>query len=281
MKDFQWNTKGSSLSTIDGIKLETACFGPSPTDAPTIVLLHEGLGCITLWRSFPEQLAICTGCGVFVYSRAGYGASDTVPLPRPLDYMTQEAQALSGVLDTLNINKAVLLGHSDGASIAAIYAGSTQDHRIRGLILLAPHFFVESISIEAIKQARKEYYSGTLREKLSIYHQDVDAAFNGWCDAWLNKNFKSFNIADNIDYLRIPTLAIQGVDDPYGTLAQIDELEQRSYAPVEKLILTNCKHAPHLEKQQECLSAIQIFLKRLWHMEGIFDSSQSNDFVNT
>ena len=281
MKDFQWNTKGSSLSTIDGIKLETACFGPTPTNAPTIVLLHEGLGCITLWRSFPEQLAIRTGCGVFVYSRAGYGTSDTVPLPRPLDYMTREAQALSGILDTLNINKAVLLGHSDGASIAAIYAGSTQDHRIRGLILLAPHFFVESISIEAIKQARKEYYSGTLREKLSIYHQDVDAAFNGWCDAWLNKDFKSFNIADNIDYLRIPTLAIQGVDDPYGTLAQIDELEQRSYAPVEKLILTNCKHAPHLEKQQECLSAIQFFLKRLWHMEGIFDSSQSNDFVNT
>ena len=281
MKDFQWNTKGSSLSTIDGIKLETACFGPSPTDAPTIVLLHEGLGCITLWRSFPEQLAICTGCGVFVYSRAGYGASDTVPLPRPLDYMTREAQALSGILDTLNINKAVLLGHSDGASIAAIYAGSTQDHRIRGLILLAPHFFVELISIAAIKQARNEYYSGTQREKLSIYHQDVDAAFNGWCDAWLNKDFKSFNIADNIDYLRIPTLAIQGVDDPYGTLAQIDELEQRSYAPVEKLILTNCKHAPHLEKQQECLSAIQFFLKRLWHMEGIFDSSQSKDFVNT
>ena len=104
MKDFQWNTKGSSLSTIDGIKLETACFGPSPTDAPTIVLLHEGLGCIALWRSFPEQLAICTGCGVFVYSRAGYGTSDTVPLPRPLDHMTQEAQALSGILDTLNLS---------------------------------------------------------------------------------------------------------------------------------------------------------------------------------
>jgi len=276
-----WKNPRAQHIQVGKAKLEAQCYGPSPSEAPTIIMLHEGLGCVALWRDFPAQLTKATGYGVFVYSRAGYGASDTVPLPRPLDYMTQEAQALSGVLDTLNINKAVLLGHSDGASIAAIYAGSTQDHRIRGLILLAPHFFVESISIAAIKQARNEYYSGTLREKLSIYHQDVDAAFNGWCDAWLNKDFKSFNIADNIDYLRIPTLAIQGVDDPYGTLAQIDELEQRSYAPVEKLILTNCKHAPHLEKQQECLSAIQIFLKRLWHMEGIFDSSQSNDFVNT
>ena len=279
MKDFQWNTAGLSSHTFDGITLETACYGPSPADAPTIILLHEGLGCIALWRSLPEQLVEHSDCGVFVYSRAGYGASDTVTLPRPLDYMENEAKALSGILDALQIKKSVLLGHSDGASIAAIYAGSAQDHRVRGLILIAPHFFVEPISIKAIEKARTDYDSGVLKEKLSIYHQDVDAAFNGWCDAWLDQKFRDWNIADNIDHLRIPVLAIQGTDDPYGTLAQIDELEQRSYAPVEQVILANCKHSPHLEKQQETLNAIQHYLKLLWQMEGGFDTQQSKDIV--
>ena len=272
MKNFQWNTAGSASHTFDGITLETACYGPSPDEAPTLILLHEGLGCIALWRSFPVKLAAHSGCGVFVYSRRGYGASDTVTLPRPLDYMTNEAEALSGILDALQIKKAVLLGHSDGASIASIYAGSVQDHRVRGLILMAPHFFVEPISIKAIEKARTEYDSGALKEKLGKYHQDVDAAFNGWCDTWLDNKFRSWNIADNIDYLRIPVLAIQGTDDPYGTLAQLDELEQRSYAPVEKVILANCQHSPHLEKQQQTLDAIQIYLRRLWQMEGIYVS---------
>jgi len=268
---FEWNTEHHSSYAFDGIKLETACYGPSPAEAPTIILLHEGLGCVALWRTIPQQLATNTGCGVFAYSRAGYGASDIVTLPRPLDYMTREADALSRILDVLNINKAVLFGHSDGASIAAIYAGSAQDHRVRGLVLLAPHFFVEPISISAIEQTKNEYNSGNLKEKLSTYHQHTDVAFNGWCDAWLDKDFQNWNIADNIDYLRIPVLAIQGADDPYGTLAQIEELEARSYAPVDKVILTDCKHSPHLEKQQASLSAVQSWLTRLWQMEGVFN----------
>ena len=278
MSGFEWNTEAPCIHTFDGIRLETACYGPSPADAPTIILLHEGLGCVALWRSFPQQLAALSGCGVFAFSRAGYGASDTVALPRPLNYMTQEANALSGILNALKLKKAVLLGHSDGASIAAIYAGSVQDHRVRGLILLAPHFFVEPISIGAIENARTQYNSGTLKKKLSKYHQHVDTAFNGWCDAWLDKGFLDWNIADSIDYLRIPVLAIQGADDPYGTLAHLDELEQRSYAPVEKIIPTDCRHSPHLEKPHRCLSAIQDWLKRLWHMEGIFNTHESQTY---
>ena len=277
MSGFQWNTEAPSSYTFDGTTLETACYGPSPADAPTIILLHEGLGCIALWRDFPQQLAAASGCGVFAWSRAGYGASDTVELPRPLDYMSREADALAVILDKLQIKKAVLAGHSDGASIAAIYAGSAQDHRVRGLILMAPHFFVESISISAIEKAKSEYYSGVLKEKLSRYHHDVDAAFNGWCDAWLDKDFRHWNIADNIDYLRIPVLAIQGADDSYGTLAQIDELEQRCYAPVDKIIPTACGHSPHLETPQETLNAIQAWLKRLWHMEGVSGKDKSPD----
>ena len=144
---------GNSLE-IDGVRLECRWIGPPPDSAPTIVMLHEGLGCLALWRDFPDRLADATGCGVFVYSRQGYGASDPVPLPRPLTYMEDEArQVLPKLLDAIGFRRGVLLGHSDGASIAAIYAGGIEDHRVRGLVLYAPHFFVEDISVESIAAA--------------------------------------------------------------------------------------------------------------------------------
>ena len=268
MQQFVWKEGVRSYLFVNGVKLEATCFGPPPSQAPVIVLLHEGLGCIELWRSFPKELARVTQCGVFVWSRAGYGASDPVVLPRPLDYMSREAlDVLPGVLDALQVNKTVLLGHSDGASIAAIYAGSVQDHRIRGLVLMAPHFFVEQVSIDAIAAARMAYDTGELKVKLSVYHNDVDVAFNGWCDAWLADEFRDWNIADNIDYLRVPVLAIQGEQDQYGTMAQIEELERRCYSPVDTTILSDCKHSPHLEKTQDSLNAIKSFLDRLWIME--------------
>jgi len=231
-------------------------------------MLHEGLGCKALWRTFPECLLAQTKCGVFNYSRAGYGASDAVVLPRPLDYMTKEAiDTLPVVLDSIGAKKVILLGHSDGASIASIYAGSVLDHRVRGVILIAPHFFTEQLSIDAIQEAKITYEQGDLRQKLGRYHKHVDVAFKGWNDAWLHPQFTQWDISDNLDYIRVPILAIQGVQDQYGSLAHIDLLEQRCYAPVERLIIDGCQHSPHLEQPDKVLASISEFTHRLLSME--------------
>jgi pimeloyl-ACP methyl ester carboxylesterase len=269
MSAFVWREGEASALLIDGRRLEAVCFGPPPGAAPTIIMLHEGLGCVALWRDFPRALAAATGFGVFVFSRAGYGQSDSVPLPRPLDYMTREAiDVLPQVLDAIGFKNGVLLGHSDGASIAAIYAGSIADFRVRGLVLMAPHFFTEPSGLASIAQARREFETGALRAKLTKYHGDPDNAFTGWCSAWLDPGFAEWNIADCIDYLRVPVLAIQGADDQYGTLAQIREIENRIYAPLDVEILSNCKHAPHLEQPDPTLAAVADFCARLARIQG-------------
>ena len=263
-----WSDQTGLRLNAGGKSLEYAAWGPEPSAAPTLVLLHEGLGSVAQWRNFPQQLVDATGFGVLVYSRAGYGASDRVELPRPLDYMTREATGvLKEVLDTAGIEQAVLLGHSDGATIATIYAGSVSDMRIRALILMAPHFFTEPMGLAAIKAAGVDYVSGDLREKLGKYHANVDVAFNGWYDAWTNPDFEAWHVGDTIDHLRIPVLAIQGRDDPYGTLAQIEEIETRIYSPVETAILNDCGHAPHLDQRHATLDAIREFCARLDRME--------------
>lgn len=270
MKKFEWEPGQAGFIEIDGVRLEAICYGPEPEDAPTIVMLHEGLGCVALWRDFPQQIAAETGLGVFVYSRAGYGASDPVQLPRPLDYMYREAEeALSKILDAIGFQSGVLLGHSDGASIAGIYAGTREDHRVRGLILMAPHFFTEDVGIASIQAAREAYDHGDLKKRLSKYHHQVDNAFLGWNGAWLDPKFRQWNIADVIDYWRIPVLAIQGREDQYGTLAQVEEIESRIYSPVELLILDDCRHSPHLEAAGEVIAGIGEFIERLSRMENV------------
>jgi pimeloyl-ACP methyl ester carboxylesterase len=265
---FDWRDGAAGLVSIGGKLLEYACHGPAPDRAPTIVMLHEGLGCVALWRDFPRGVAEATGLGVFAYSRAGYGQSDAVELPRPLDYMTREArETLAGVLGAIGFQRGILLGHSDGASIAAIYAGSVEDFRVRGLVLIAPHFFTEESGLAAITAARAAYEAGDLKRRLAKYHRDVDNAFRGWNDAWLDPGFKSWNITDVIDYWRIPVLAIQGADDPYGTLAQIREMENRAYSPVDVDILTGCKHSPHTEQPEATLAAVTDFCARLLRIE--------------
>ena len=255
--------------TADGKSLEYRCFGPPPNQAPTLVLLHEGLGCVALWRGFPEALAEATGLGVVAYSRAGYGQSDPADLPRPLDYMTREAvDVLPVVLNELGISRAILLGHSDGATIASIYAGSVFDARIRGLILMAPHFFTEAIGLAAIERARDAFANGGLREKLAKYHSHPDVAFRGWCDAWLHPDFKDWDVTDAIDHLRVPTLAIQGTGDAYGTLDQIEVLKARSYAPVDSLILENCGHSPFIDQPDAVLAGVTDFCTRLARIEA-------------
>ena len=265
----EWSKTPRQPLRIDDATLEYACFGPSPDKAPTIVLLHEGLGCAALWRDLPERLRAATGFGVLAYSRAGYGRSSTITRPRPLDYQTREAMDVVGpVLDAVGVQRAVLMGHSDGATMAAIYAGSVSDMRVRALILMAPHFFMEAKGLDAIRAGKAQYEQGDLNIKMAKYHDDPDAAFYGWHDAWVDPGNADWNVADCIDHLRIPVLAIQGRDDAYGTLDQISEIEERIYSPVETLILDDCGHAPHLEKPDETLQGISDFCATLARIEN-------------
>lgn len=252
-----------------GKSLEYACWGPAPQDAPSLVLLHEGLGSTALWRDFPAKLVEATGFGVFAYSRAGYGASDLADLPRPLDYMTREAtEVLPQVLDQIGFSRGVLLGHSDGATIAAIYAGSVVDMRVRGIVVMAPHFFTEADGLAEIALAKKTYENSDLKQRMAKYHKDPENTFRGWNDSWLHPDFKDWNVSDVIDYIRVPVLAIQGKEDQYGTLAQINELESRCYAPVDVAILENCRHSPFLDQQVSVLNAVKSYCKRLERIEA-------------
>jgi pimeloyl-ACP methyl ester carboxylesterase len=264
MTTFAWVEGAGANVAADGKRLEAVAYGPPPESAPTIVLLHEGLGCVSLWRDFPAGLAAATGWGVFAYSRAGYGRSDPVDLPRPLDYMTREARSsLPAVLDVIGVQRGLLLGHSDGASIAAIYAGEHVDERVKGLVLMAPHVFTEGPGLASIAEAKRAYETGDLRAKLARYHADVDCAFLGWNGAWLDPGFKAWNIEAFVEGWRVPALLIQGADDQYGTIAQIRAIEARTPAPVESVILEACRHSPHLERPRETLDAIAAFCAKI------------------
>jgi len=252
-------------------RLEYRMIGPRPDAAPVLVMLHEGLGSVGLWGDFPDKLAAATGSGVFVYSRAGYGQSSPVALPRPLSYMHDEAlNVLPKVLEAIGFVRGLLVGHSDGASIATIYAGSVQDHRLRGLVLMAPHFVVEDISIASIAEARVAYEAADLRAKLSRWHADVDNAFRGWNDAWLDPQFRAWDITDALAYIRVPILIVQGEADHYGTMRQIEVAEQNCYCPVEVALITDAHHAPHRETPDMALAAVSGFVNRLLrdHREG-------------
>ena len=254
---------------VGGASLEYRMIGPRPDAAPTIVMLHEGLGAVTTWGEFPQKLSEQTGAGVFVYSRAGYGKSSTIALPRPLDYMQREAtEVLPQLLDAIGFRRGILLGHSDGATIAAYYAGSVQDHRVRALVLIAPHFFMEASNIAAIRKTVATYETTDLRAKLARHHADVDAAFRGWSGAWLDPGFAKFDTTDALAYIRVPILALQGAADPYGTLAQVRVLEEECYCPVEAVVLPGVGHAPHREDAPKLLANIADFVDRIFRVHG-------------
>lgn len=269
MTAIDWSTAPAAPLLVNDVALEYACHGPAPETAPSIVMLHEGLGCTALWRDFPARVAARTGMGVFVWSRRGYGRSDPAVLPLPLDFMTREAvEALPPLLDAIGFRRGILFGHSDGATIAAIHAGSVPDARVRGLILMAPHFFTEDIGLAEIARARQTFATTGLKQKMARYHRDPEAAFRGWNDAWLDPGFRAWNVADVIDHIRVPVLAIQGRGDQYGTLAQIEELETRCPAPLDKVILDDCRHSPHLEQPGTTLDAVAGFVSRLMQIEA-------------
>src|SRR6516164_8603480 len=236
--DSMINLAPTGFLTINGAELEYKWLAPEAADAPTIVMLHEGLGSVGLWGDFPEKLQAATGAGIFLYSRAGYGQSSPVTLPRPLDYMHREAlDVLPRLLDAIGFRRGLLLGHSDGASIAAIYAGSHQDHRLQGVALIAPHFIVEDISVTSIAEIKTAYETTDLKAKLARWHKDVDNAFYGWNRAWLDPKFRDWDISEYLAYIRVPVMVLQGADDQYGTLRQVEIAEAECYCPVDVTIL--------------------------------------------
>jgi len=254
----------SGMLAIGDAQIEYRMTGPALDAAPTIVMLHEGLGCVGLWGDFPERLAAATGCGVFVYSRAGYGASSPAVLPRGPDYMHIEAlEVLPKVLDAIGFRRGLLVGHSDGASIAAIYAGGVQDHRIRGVALLAPHFVMEEMNLAAIAKARDDYRGTELRAKLARWHRNVDNAFHGWNDAWLSPAFRGWDISDYLAYIRVPVAIIQGADDPYGTALQIEIAQEECYCPVDATLIPGAGHSLHRELPEQTLAILTEFSDRI------------------
>jgi len=241
-------------------RLEYRMIGPRPGAAPTVVMLHEGLGSAGLWGDFPLRLAQATGLGVFVYSRAGYGRSAPSPLPWPLHFMHEHARdVLPRVLDAIGLRDGVLLGHSDGASIATIYAGTVRDPRIRGVVLLAPHFFTEDFGLEAIARTREAYETTDLRTRLGRWHRDPDNAFRGWSGVWLDPAFREWDITAELAAIRVPLLIVQGADDQYGTLRQVEVAKEVCRVPVKTAILPATRHSPHRDQPAATIAAIVDF----------------------
>ena len=249
-----------------GQRLECAWLGSAPATEPegppTLVFLHQGLGCLALWRDFPAQLVEATGLGGFVYSRQGYGGSEPCALPRPITYMHDEGlRVLPALLAAAGIKRSILVGHSDGASIALIYAGGTPAPGLAGLILEAPHVFMEECNVASIREMQKAYDTGDLRRRLAKYHGDnVDCAFRGWSEPWLQEGFNDWNLEGYLPNIcaekRVPTLVIQGADDEYGTIAQCQSIERGIGPDAKTLLMPDCGHAPHEEQFEKTLSAM-------------------------
>ncbi|WP_321528457.1 alpha/beta hydrolase [Sedimenticola selenatireducens] len=248
---------------VDGVRLECRWYGRRKADQPVLVLLHEGLGCIDMWRDFPDRLAEQTDLAVFVYSRQGYGRSDPFERPLEVGFMHREGlEILPGVLDEAGIDQAILVGHSDGASIALIYSGERSDTRIRGLVLLAPHLFVEEETLEGIRQAKQAFDTGRLADRLQRYHGDhTESTFRHWSGIWLDPRFTAWNIESSLPGIKVPLLAIMGEDDQYGTLAQINTLAERLPEQTGLAVLKDCGHSPHLEQMEQTLERITDFLR--------------------
>jgi pimeloyl-ACP methyl ester carboxylesterase len=255
----------ASLTSVEilGRRLEYRWTRPRSGGAPSIVFLHEGLGCVAMWREFPDRLAAATGCGFLVYSRTGHGGSEPVRGARPVRYMHDEAlEMLPAVLEHFELEKVVLFGHSDGASIALIHAGA-RPGSVRALVVEAPHVFVEPISIEGITRITADYETTRLRERLARYHAtNADGMFRAWSDVWLSPEFRRWNIEEYLPLIQCPVLVVQGEDDQYGTLKQVDAVMTQVEGPAESLVLPHCGHAPHSERPDEVLEATGGFIRK-------------------
>jgi pimeloyl-ACP methyl ester carboxylesterase len=243
--------------TVAGRRLEVAEW-PGDAERRPLVLLHEGLGSVGLWREFPGALSAATGRRVVAFSRFGHGRSERPPHARTPAFFHEEAlDVLPEVLAQLDASEPILVGHSDGASIALIHAGR---HPVTGIALLAPHVIVEDVTVAEIRIARERYVEGGLRERMARHHDDVDAAFWGWCDVWLDPAFRDWSLEDDATRVACPVLLIQGVDDPYGTLDQLDRIQARVRGPVQRLELPG-GHSPHFDAADEVLAALAEFVR--------------------
>jgi pimeloyl-ACP methyl ester carboxylesterase len=230
---------------------------PGDQNLRPLVLLHEGLGSVSAWRDFPEALQQATSRRVIAYSRFGHGSSDPPPAPRTPAFFHEEAyDVLPEVLRQLDVEEPILVGHSDGASIALVYAGARP---VRGLVLLAPHVVVEDVTLAAIRETRDRFEAGGLRERLARHHDDPDTAFSGWCDVWLDPAFRGWTLEPDAERVDCPVLLIQGADDPYGTLAQLDRIEARVQGPVFRKVVPG-GHSPHRDAPEEVLREVVRFL---------------------
>jgi pimeloyl-ACP methyl ester carboxylesterase len=246
---------------VDGKRLEVVRWDGDP-GRPAIVMLHEGLGSVSLWRDFPLRLCERTGCTVVAYSRYGYGRSDVLREKREPDYMHHEGEmVLPALLAALGIERPVLFGHSDGASIALVCAGAHPE-LVRALVLEAPHVFVEEVSVASIAGAKTAYATTDLPAKLARHHADADATFYGWNDIWLDPRFRAWNIERYAERVRCPVLLIQGDADDYGTTAQLDSIAAR-VASSETLFVTGAGHSPHRETPEIVLDRIASFIERI------------------
>lgn len=258
-----------------GQHLEYHWIGPPPDEAPTIVFLHEGLGSLRLWRDFPERLASAIGCGALVYSRRGYGASNPIRLPRSVRFMHEEAlEVLPAVIQRFALRQVILYGHSDGASIAIIYAGThpaqtrrpegppSAGARVRALVLEAPHVFVETVCVESIARIAQAYGTTRLREQLARYHgENTDSMFRTWTDVWLRPEFREWNIEEYLPMIGCPILVVQGEDDEYGTLRQVEAVRAQVGGPSRSLVLAHCGHSPHSDQPDAVLETAARFLR--------------------
>ena len=250
--------------SVDGARLEYAWHGPPPSGAPTMVFLHEGLGSISQWREFPAELCARLGCGGLVYNRSGHGRSDTLTRPRSTDFMHNEAiEVLPQLIHIFEIRRPILVGHSDGASIALIYAGSGAGDPY-ALILEAPHIFVEDVTVTRIAELRDLYRTTDLRTKLARHHgANVDPLFQYWTDVWLRPEFRAWNIESYLPEVTCPTLVIQGKQDEYGTDRQVNALLDALGGRCEGIMLDRCGHAPHLDQRTTVADLMVRFVRRL------------------
>ena len=250
------------FAEVGGHRIECERIDTAAPTRPTLVLLHEGLGSVAMWRDFPGRLAHATGCNALVYSRYGYGRSDPLTAPRAVRYMHDEALvALPALLDQLGIARPILVGHSDGGSIALIHAGAGI-RPVAAVVTLAAHVLVEDISVSSIAAAKVAWETTDLRTKLARYHANVDSAFRGWNDIWLHPDFRAWNIEEYLPGIDCPVLAIQGEDDEYGTMEQMRRIGAQ-VKDVELVELEDCRHSPHRDQPAAVLDAITRFVDRV------------------